>query len=441
MSGRGHSPRTAPVLSALVLVAALFQALPAAAARPAIPPGFLWGVATSGFQSEGSFPDSNWTRYVARKATGVTDPYKDSVDFRHRYPQDIALAKGLGVKVFRTSLEWARIEPRRGVRDPRELAYYDDVVRRVRAAGMRPMLTLDHWVYPGWIADRGGWDDPRTGPDWLRNARFLVDRYKGQGVIWITFNEASQHLYHELRARPMSPAQLATMRDALLRTHRAAYDMIHRVDPGAPVTSNVAYGSVLNGLFDAALFNQITDKIDFIGVDYYYGANLENTTAVHSLTGEFWRIDPEPEGLYYVLRNYQRRLPRLPVYIVENGMPTDNGKARADGYTRADHLRDHVYWIQRAIADGVKVMGYNHWSLTDNYEWGSYRPRFGLYTVDVLKDPKLTRRPTDGVAAYRSIIANRGVPSGYVPKQRPGWCSVEDPVATCLARPPAPPAP
>jgi beta-glucosidase len=247
-------------------------------------------------------------------------------------------------------------------------------------------------------------------------------------------------MYHETLYRPLNPVQLWAMRNALVKAHRTAYDMIHKIDPTAMVSTNVAYGTLLNGLFDTALFNEVPDKLDFIGIDYYFGVNLENLTAVRTVTGELWRIDPELEGIYYVLRKYQRRLPHLPVYIVENGMATDNGKARADGYTRSDHLRDHLYWVQRAIADGVKVIGYNYWSLTDNYEWGSYRPRSGLYTVDTLTDPSLTRRPTDAVATYRSIITSRGVPSGYVPKRKPGWCSVEDPVATCLGETPTPPA-
>ncbi|MEU6748668.1 family 1 glycosylhydrolase [Spirillospora sp. NPDC046719] len=438
------------MLPALALAAAVtVTASPAARARTApapspatakFPRGFLWGVATSGFQGEGSFPDSNWTRYIKRKAPGISDPYKNSVDFLHRYPGDVELARKLGVNVFRTSIEWARIEPKRGVRDPKAIAYYDDLVRRIRAAGMRPMITLDHWVYPGWVADQGAWDDPKTQAEWLGNARFIVNRYKRQGVIWITFNEASAYMYKELTMRPMNLGQLAAMRTALTETHRAAYDMIHKLDPGAPVSTNVAYGTALNGIFDAALFNDVTDKLDFVGIDYYYGANAQNLTAGYALTGEFWKIDPEPEGLYYVLRSYQRRLPKLPVYVVENGMSTDNGKPRADGYTRSEHLRDHIYWVQRAMADGVKVMGYNYWSLTDNYEWGSFEPRFGLYTVNALTDPSLARRPTDAVATYRSIIAGRGVPAGYVPVRRPGWCSVEDPIATCLGTTPTPPA-
>lgn len=122
-------------------------------------------------------------------------------------------------------------------------------------------------------------------------------------------------------------------------------------------------------------------------------------------------------------------------------MPTDNGKPRPDGYTRSQHMRDHIYWIQRAIADGVKVMGFNYWSLTDNYEWGSYRARFGLYTVNVATDPSLKRIPTDGVETFRTVLANKGVPSGYVPVKRPAWCSIEDPIATCLKKVETPPAP
>ncbi|GGV19516.1 putative glycosyl hydrolase (beta-glucosidase) [Actinomadura cremea] len=434
--------RCACLLSVLVLLAAL--APPASAAAPPgtarFPADFLWGVSTSGFQSEGHFPDSNWTRYVEREAGEVEDPYRDSVDFRHRYPSDLKLAQGLGVNVFRTSIEWARLEPRRGQRDPEAIAYYDDLVRRIRATGMRPMLTLDHWVYPGWVADQGAWDNARTQEDWLRHAEFVVNRYKDMDVLWVTFNEASSYIYRELTHRPLDLGQLLTMQKALVKTHRAAYDMIHRIDPGAMVSSNVAYGTVLNGLFDAALFNEATDKLDFIGLDYYYGANLENISAANALTGELWKIDPAPEELYYALKQYHLRLPDLPIYIVESGMPLDNGKPRPDGYTRSNHLRDHIYWIQRAMAEGVPVMGYNYWSLTDNYEWGSYQPRFGLYTVDVLTDPSLTRRPTEAVPTYRSLIAQRGVPSGYVPVRKPGWCSIGDPLGSCFGTPATPPA-
>jgi beta-glucosidase len=181
------------------------------------------------------------------------------------------------------------------------------------------------------------------------------------------------------------------------------------------VSSNVAYIPAVNRLVDLGFLDWVTGSLDFLAIDYYYDVRLGNFTAVHGATGELWRIDPEPKGIYHALRHYARRFPRLPLYIVENGMPTDNGAPRADGYTRADHLRDHVYWMLRARDEGANVIGYNYWSLTDNFEWGSYRPRFGLYTVDVETDPALVRKPTDAVAAYRSIIAAGGLPDSYRP--------------------------
>lgn len=424
--------------SALIAVAAVVAAavaairpLPAQAESQEQEP-FLWGVATSGFQSEGDAPDSNWRRYAEGK-----EPYGDAVDFRHRYAEDIANAKALGVKVFRFGVEWARVEPRQGEVDEAALAFYDDVVREIRAAGMRPMITLDHWVYPGWVADQGGWSTGETIDLWLANARRVVQRFAGQDALWITFNEPTIYVQEELTNGGIQPWLAPAMFGRLVRAHRAAYDVIHELDPGAPVSSNAAYIPAVQPLLDAMFLDRVRDKLDFAGLDFYYGASLDNATAVHAATGEFWKVRPQPDGLYYALRYYARKFGDLPLYVVENGMPTDNGKPRPDGYTRSDHLRDHIYWLQRAKADGVNVIGYNYWSITDNYEWGSYQPRFGLYTVDAATDPELTRKPTDGVQSYRDLIDDGGVPDGYQPAQPPGLCSLVDGLRSCLhpARP------
>jgi beta-glucosidase len=71
-------------------------------------------------------------------------------------------------------------------------------------------------------------------------------------------------------------------------------------------------------------------------------------------------------------------------------------------------------------------------SLTDNYEWGTYRARFGLFTVDALEDPTLERRPTDAVPAYTDIRANGGVPDGCRLERDPGTCSLLASLDSCL---------
>ncbi|NMN94173.1 glycoside hydrolase family 1 protein [Nocardiaceae bacterium YC2-7] len=406
----------------------LVGSIPANAAPPSVAPlgpGFMWGVSSSGFQSEGFAPDSNWRRYVDSGKTD--DRYGNSVDFLHRYVDDIALAKDLGTTVYRTGVEWARVQPQPGVWDENGFAFYDNVIRAIRAAGMRPMITLDHWVYPGWAADRGGWRDPRMLEDWLANARRVVDRYAQYDPMWVTINEPSAYVLQELRFGGIGPLDAPTMLDRLVQASNTIYGHIHAVQPNAMVTSNVAY---VPGGAEAALDQQFLDraKFDFVGIDYYYGLSPSSQLPA---SANFWDFPIEADGLYYTLRHYARKFPGRPLYIVEAGMPTENGLPRRDGYTRAAHLRDHVYWLQRAAADGMNVIGYNYWSLTDNYEWGSYAPRFGLYTVDVKTDPSLTRRPTDAVAAYQEIIRDGGVPSGFVPSRPAVTCSLVDAPSSC----------
>lgn len=418
----------------VVAVAGALAAAPAGAAPVApLGPDFEWGVATSGFQSEGPPPDSNWSRYVA--GGGTHDPYGSGPDFRHRYAEDIANAAAMGVDTFRFSVEWARIQPTPDTWDETELAYYDDVVREIRSHGMRPMITLDHFVFPGWVVDRGGWTRDETVGLWLTHAEKVVSRYAGDDVTWITFNEPTVFVQKELTQGGIGPLDAPGVLDRLVRAHRAAYDTIHRLDPAARVSSNVAYIPAAMGVIDALFTDRVRDKLDFVGLDYYYGVSLDNLTAAAALTDSFYDVRPQPDGIYHAALHFARKYPELPILVVENGMPSDDGTPRPDGYTRADHLRDHVYWLQRANQDGANVIGYNYWSITDNYEWGNYRNRFGLYTVDVLTDPTLTRRPTDAVAAYRELTAAGGVAGDYVPAMPDSVCSLVSPPDSCVTTP------
>ncbi|MER7449150.1 family 1 glycosylhydrolase [Nocardia beijingensis] len=435
------------VLAALAAAASTLLLAAHSAATPPIQPvaglpalggDFLWGVSTSGFQSEGHAPESNWTRYV-----GSTPGYEglgDSVDFYDRYASDIQLAADLGVRVFRIGIEWARVQPAPGVWDEGAFRFYDAVVSSVERAGMRPMITLDHWVYPGWAADRGGWRNPRMVDDWLTNMRAVVDRYAARNPLWVTVNEPVAYIMHEVRR---GAADAGEMLDRVAQAHNAVYDYIHQKQPGAQVTSNMGYVAGSEAQVNGPLMDRIADRLDYVGVDYYFAFDPAQSlvesivrasgSAMPTLPGpHIWELPLRTEGIYYALQYYSRRLPGKPLYVVENGMPTEDGRPRADGYLRGDHLRDTVYWIQRAKADGMNVMGYNYWSLTDNYEWGSYTPRFGLYTVDVRTDPSLTRRPTDAVGAYTQIIAAGGVPDGYRPTRGPALCVFVDPPASCL---------
>lgn len=414
-----------PLMCAIAIPAA-----PAAGQDPGLGPGFLWGVGSAGFQSEGSSPDSNWLRYS--NSGRVDDRVGTSVDFRNRFEEDINNAKAMGVSVYRFSVEWARIEPSPGVWDQRELEYYDRVMHYILLAGMTPMITLDHWVYPGWVADRGGWNNPEMAQSWLTNARKVVDRYARFDPIWVTINEPMVYTYlKELSFGGVEARNVPLMLDQLVRVHRDIYDHIHSIQPDAWVTSNSAYLPTVQPALDAMFLDRIADKQDFVGIDYYYSVATTDLNTYNAASEQFWKASSSADGLYYALRYYARKFPGMPLYIVENGIPTENGQARPDEYRRDDQLRDAAYWIARARADGMNVVGYNYWSITDNYEWGSYTPRFGLYQVDATSDPSLTRRPTPAVAAYSEIIANAGVPANYRPTRPADFCSLVDAPTSC----------
>jgi beta-glucosidase len=416
-------------LGALVGTATLMGVSAAPAQADDLGSNFLWGVASSGFQAEGHSPDSNWRRYAETKAE---DPIGNSVDFLHKYKDDIALAKAMGVEVYRVGIEWARIEPKPGVQDQAALEFYDDLIASIVEAGMRPMITIDHWVYPGWQADQGGWKRAGMVQDWLRNAKLVVDRYAHHNPMWITINEPFAYWLREQKIGALTPADIPTFAKRLGEVHRGIYDYIHAKQPGAMVSSNVAFIPGLEPVIDAIFMAPMKKKFDFIGIDYYYSVSPTQLNTLYSFVDQFWKADSSADGIYYALQYYSERFPKLPLFIVENSLPTENHNPRADGYTREDHLRDIVYYLERAKADGMKVAGYNYWSLTDNYEWGSYTPRFGLYTVDVKTDPTLERVPTAGVAAYSDIIANDGVSDDYKPSRPPTFCSFVNTVKSCV---------
>ena len=108
-------------------------------------------------------------------------------------------------------------------------------------------------------------------------------------------------------------------------------------------------------------------------------------------------------------------MPDVPLLVVENGLCNRvvNGRSypRLDGWDRPRYLRRNIAAVMEAVDQGVPVAGYWHWSLVDNYEWGSYEPRFGLYGVDRDRGRHgVEWMPTDAMGAdaagtYGDIIA------------------------------------
>ena len=182
------------------------------------PAGFLWGGATAANQLEGAWNVDGkglTTAEVVKKAknrqefsmnavtketlaAAIADktdklyPKRRGIDFYHRYKEDIALFAEMGFKAFRLSIAWARIFPNGDEEKPNEagLAFYDKLFAECHKYGIEPVVTISHYEMPlGLTLKQNGWASRDTIDAYVRYAKVLFERYKGQVKYWMTFNE------------------------------------------------------------------------------------------------------------------------------------------------------------------------------------------------------------------------------------------------------------
>ena len=149
---------------------------------PAAAEPFLWGVATSAFQIEGSsFADWTDWDHLARTIPGMTGHYE-------RFRDDVALLRSLGVNAYRFSVEWSRIQPREGIWDETAIEHYRALVDELLASGIEPVLTLHHNTHPAWFHESTPWYGERGAERFAAFTRRVVDAIP-EVKTWITFNE------------------------------------------------------------------------------------------------------------------------------------------------------------------------------------------------------------------------------------------------------------
>jgi len=126
--------------------------------------------------------------------------------------------------------------------------------------------------------------------------------------------------------------------------------------------------------------------------DLEFKARSISSHILDVLSCKWWDWHFLPEGMTAFCRYYSKAFPGQGILIAENGMAQrcsmDNSLSapRSDRLTRSDYLEAHLRELRRMLDEGVPLLGYLHWSLTDNYEWGSFTPRFGLFRVDYRHD-------------------------------------------------------
>ncbi len=160
------------------------------------PERFVWGAAAASYQIEGAAHEdgkgaSVWDMFC-RKPGAVWNEQSGEVacDHYHRYAEDVAIMKDMGLHAYRLSISWPRVLPEgTGQVNEKGLAFYDRLVDALLGAGIKPYVTLFHWDYPLALYHRGGWLNRETA-DWFADYADVVARRFGDRVKhWMTVNE------------------------------------------------------------------------------------------------------------------------------------------------------------------------------------------------------------------------------------------------------------
>lgn len=211
------------------------------------PDGFLWGVATSDYQIEGAWNEdgkgeSIWDRF-SHTPGKIEDGTNGDVacDHYHRWREDVALMKSLGLQAYRFSISWPRILPAgRGPVNSAGLDFYSRLVDALLEAGIQPFVTLYHWSLPQVLQDKGGWPERSTAEAFVEYTDIITRRLGDRVRYWITQNEPAAPSFSGYRSGVHAPG-LRDGRAALrashhiLLAHGLAVPVIRQNCPGARV--------------------------------------------------------------------------------------------------------------------------------------------------------------------------------------------------------------
>ena len=428
---------------------------------------FLWGAATAAAQVEGGNLEggrtpSIWDVAPKEKIKGGENCHV-ACDFYHKWREDVALMKEMGLKSYRFSVSWPRIVPEKGKVNKEGLKFYSDLVDALLAVGIEPLVTLYHWDMPVWVNDYGGWESKKITEDFLFYARAVVEALSDRVQYWITFNEPSCFLMNGYMQGVHAPFKrhylnLPKFTKTFMRTNAETVALIRKTakkkpyiglsyaasasipkderDPASVEEARNAsffkgMGTMNNrwwmdpiilgkpvsafGIYHigARFAKSVQVKFDFLGVNHYEAFNysawggdksIDKSKLPQNSLG--WVIDER--SIYWTLKFLYERY-RLPIMITENGVslgdkPEKDGKIHDD--VRVKALDGFLSYMQQAMKEGVPVLGYQHWSLMDNFEWAEgYGPRFGLIYVDYATGKRTLK---DSAYHYRDIIMENG---------------------------------
>lgn len=426
---------------------------------------FLWGAATSSAQIEGGYLEGGRTESIWDIAPEGKIKNGDNChitcDHYHRMHEDVALMREMGLKSYRFSVSWSRIIPREGEINSEGIKFYSDLIDELIKNGIEPILTVYHWDMPTWVYKKGGWLSKNIIPLFEEYTKVLVESFSDRVKWWIPMNEPGCFIMNAYMQGIHAPFEnkylaLSKLTRNCLFAHAAAIKAIRKyakqsvkvgiafstgawvpenetpeeiekartlsmekgnglmgnkwwMDPilaGKPVR---AYGIYSTKKRDMA---EIYQPLDFIGLNIYTSYNYADWGGGKKADDSIpknclgWVIDPR--CMYWNVKFVYEKY-RLPIMITENGLAALDKVADDGGIhdeARIDFAKNYLANLKRVADEGAEIIGYQHWSLMDNFEWAEgYEPRFGLIHVD-FESGKRTLK--DSAYWYKHVIETNG---------------------------------
>ena len=411
---------------------------------------FIFGTASAAYQVEKSTNESNWSKF---EKEGKTPAHLNADEAIEHFDEDLEIMADINMKMYRFGISWTSIEPARNDFNDKYLQNYVEQCDKLRANGIEPMITFNHFEYPVWVDEEGGYLSPNIQEDFENFLRHVLPILKGHCTYFITVNEPLSYSMLGYLGGTFPPGLLIHVKDfflvneAMFTMHANAYRIIHEIIPDAMVSltnqiiplvpkhkwslietfiASVGNGFINRPFMDCLftgklefkicgikLFSKeipgLKDSLDYIGINHYTCvfatidprdwdefplANRRPSKDI-PLSDFNWSCIP---GSLKMVMEWTDKIwnpHHLPIIITEHGVSDYHDKIR-EWFTMQS-----IAHLKPAIEYGIPIKGYIHWSIMDNYEWhDGYTQHFGLVKVDLQTQE---RTPQRSIKAYSKI--------------------------------------
>lgn len=396
-----------------------------------MPEDFLWGAGYAGHQVEGNNVNSQWWH---QEMAGM-HPEKSGMacNSYELWETDVNLAVNGGLQAFRTSVEWSRIEPREGEFCEEAIEHYVRFFATLKEKGIKVFATMVHLSHPMWFEEKGAFANTDNLKYFERYLERVVPRIAPYVDFWNVINEFNlksveiklgclrfhalgYHIIKRYSSAPVSSAHALVQYMA-----KRPFDRWDRVMTDYNDLCNhefffhaIRTGEILYPYRDGVYDPDVKGTADYWSVNSYvrdlvdarkassFGERF-NFAKMQMIDMDFYLEEFNPECIISNLS----RLTDKPIYITENGVSCK------DDRFRIVFIAEYLAAVREAIDLGADVRGYLYWSMLDNYEWGSFKPTFGLHSVNL---ETFERTPKPSAHFYKEIISQNGVTPELIAK-------------------------